>query len=285
MKAAPVSLSVLLFILSAAFTLQSEAGTWRDHFHEHLPPEWSGDRQDFVLTNGVLAGQSAFPVGPSPLNILELAIDSSNCVVQSWVNVVLPNLRVCTKAALILRHTGTNGYVFALHQATQTLELYRLSNNEMLFIAPAAIELGRWYHLRAELQGPAIRLFLDGRHVATVTDNLSPSGAVGLAVQDAETAWFDNFSVTGPNIIGNVDEVTRPALTLSPGPAGLINLRFLAEPPYDYLVQASSTPSGHDWQTITNLTAKLEPFEALIHDQPASATRFYRVEKLPCHCR
>jgi hypothetical protein len=79
------------------------------------------------------------------------------------MDVVTPNLLICTKGALILRDSGTDGYVFALHVATRTIEVYRLSDHEMLLSQAAPLELQTWYVARAELQGPTMNFFVDRR--------------------------------------------------------------------------------------------------------------------------
>lgn len=264
----------------------ANGGTWNDGFHEQtLDGEWTGNRYAFQITNGVLAGQSAFPLG-SPLYVVERAVDSTNCDVSCWLNVVVPNMRVCTKAALVLRHSGNDGYVFALHEPTQTLEVYRLSTHEMLLKKDAKLVLRQWYYARAELRGPTMTFYLDGQLIGTVTDTRSPSGSVGLAVQDAEVAWFDEFTVSGPNIVGNIDDISLPTLSPPSKDAhGNIVFRFLASPPYDYFVQASSTPYGYDWQTIQTFRAKIASFEAEVSDPATNGARFYRVQKIHCQCR
>jgi hypothetical protein len=245
-----------------------------------------GDKDAFrVTTNGFLEGESASPVSVSPLKVLEVVKDSSDCVVGCWVNVVAPNTRVCTKGAVILRHSGTNGYVFALHEATQTMEVYRLATHEMLLLKAAKIDLQRWYLLQAELRGPVMRFFVDGELIGTVTEPVASNGAVGVSAQDAEAVWFDDFSVTGPQVVGNVDDVPMPELTVVEREDERVVLRFEALPPYDYVVQKSSAPFGHDWQTITNFTAKLSGFEAIVTDVVTNGLTFYRVEKAFCYCR
>jgi hypothetical protein len=154
----------------------------------------------------------------------------------------------------------------------------------MLLREEAKIELKKWYYVRAELRGPKMSFFVDGRLIGTVTDSLAPSGSVGLAVQDAETAWFDDFSITGPKIVGNVDGILRPELLVARQTNNVV-LRFLASPPYDYFVQTSSTPFSHDWETIGSFRAKVESFAAEVSDPITNGLRFYRVEKVPCGCR
>jgi len=264
----------------------AEAGTWSDHFYQQtLTEDWSGNRDAFQIKDRVLEGVSASPVAPSPLNLVEISQDSTNCDISCWVNVVSPNTHVCTKGALILRHTGNDGYVFALHEATQTIEVYRLSTHEMLFKRDSKIELKKWYYLRAELRGATMTFFVDDQLVGSVTDTLQPSGSVGVAVQDAEAVWFDDFTITGPNVAGNSDGVSLPQVSVVQDTNGHVVIRFLATPPYDYFVQATSAPLSHDWETIGTFTAKLESFEAEISDPMTKVLRFYRVEKVHCGCR
>jgi len=250
-----------------------------------LNSDWFGTRNLFFVTNGVLQGQSVSPLAPSPFNFLELAVDSTDCEVACWINVVQPNRHVCTKGALLLRHSFTNAYVFALHQATQSVELYRLATHEMLFEKSARIDLGTWHHLRATLNGPTITLFVDDHLVGTVTDTLYSAGAVGLAVQDAEVAWFDDFTIAGPNILGNTDSIQPPELHFQPLSNNIITLHFLATAPYNYQLRASSEIFSHDWQTVATFGAKLPGFVAEFSEPVTNALRFYRVEKFPCNCR
>lgn len=250
-----------------------------------MADDWTGNRKAFRIEAGVLQGQSAYPVAPSPLNILEIAQESTECDVACWINVVTPNLRVCTKGALILRHSEGEGYAFALHEPTQTIEVYRLSNHEMLLNRSARIELKKWYYVRAELRGPRMSFYLDGQSMGTITDDRAASGSVGVAVQDAAAAWFDDFSVSGPKVTGNVDDISLPEIRVTKNSSNQVVLRFLASPPYDYFVQSSSKPFSHDWETIGTFRATLTSFEADISDPIANAMRFYRVEKVHCGCR
>jgi hypothetical protein len=282
-----VSVSDGASTVSGSFNVTvTSVGTWTDHFEfPTLDPAWIGTKSAFFVTNGVLEGESASPLAPSPFNFLELPFDSTDCDVSCWINVVARNTRVCTKGALLLRHTATNGYVFALHEATQTIELYRLTTHEMLFEKSARIDLGKWYHLRARLNGPTISLYVDDHLVGTVVDALYPAGSVGLAVQDAETVRFDDFTVTGANILGNTDSIQPPELRVRPLSINMITLHFFAAAPYNYRLQAASAIFSHDWQTLDTFTAKLQGFEAEFSESITNSLRFYRVEKFPCNCR
>jgi len=264
----------------------SVAGTWADHFSsDALGADWRGNRDYFRITDAALDGQSASPLAPSPLNLVEVGEGWTDYTIRCWMNVVAPNSRVCTKGALILRDNGKDGYVFALHEPTQTVEVYRLSNHEMLLSKPAAIELKKWYRVRAELQGPVMSFFVDDQLMGTVTDDRSLSGAVGVAVQDAEQVLFDDFTVTGPNIPGNVDGIAPPEFAPVERDGNQLLLRFLALPPYHYHVQYSASVPGYGWQTLTSFTAKVSSFEAVAVDQITNSYRFYRIEKVFCECR
>src|SRR5512140_1904304 len=103
-----------LLILGGFFgcSLLAGAGTWADHVSDTvLGSDWQGNRNDFSIVGGALEGNSALPLPPSPLNRVEVGKDWSDYSVQCRINVVEPNLRVCTKGALILRDNGTDGYV------------------------------------------------------------------------------------------------------------------------------------------------------------------------------
>jgi len=271
-----------------AVSVRLDAGTWSDHFASHdLLVDWTGTRNAFRIVDQTLEGVSASPLTQSPFNFVEIQIDSTDCAVSAWINVVAPNVHVCTKGAILARHSGTNGYVFALHEATQTAEIYRLSNHEMLLTRAWKIQLGKWYFVRAELHGPNISFFIDGQEVGSITDAASPSGAVGLAVQDAELVRFDDFTVSGPNVVGNVDDVPKPELNSVEQNSTGVTLRFTTQPPFDFFVQVSSSPApSHDWQTIASYRAKLVGQDVVFTDTNATpGLRFYRIEKVPCYCR
>jgi len=191
--------SVILFIsilVSVAF-----AGTWSDDFSGNvLDQKWKGDRDNFAIENGALHGRNAHPIMLLPLRWVEIGNDWDDYVVQSKINVVTPNLLKCTKGALVLRHSGNEGYVFALHVATKTVEVFRLSDGEMLLSKDKSLELEKWYLVKAELQGEDMLFYLDGELIGKVSDKRSLMGTVGLGVQDALSVLYDDFTITGPKI-------------------------------------------------------------------------------------
>ena len=104
----------LVFVAALQWALVPEGfcGTWREHFHKAFSTEWRGDKDAFqVTTNGFLEGESAEPVGVSPLKVLEVVKDASDSVVGCWVNVVSPNTRVCTKGALAEKFATVAAFV------------------------------------------------------------------------------------------------------------------------------------------------------------------------------
>ena len=191
--------SVILFIsllASVAF-----AGTWSDNFSGNvLDQKWKGDRDNFTIENGALHGRNAHPIMLLPLHWVEIGSDWDDYVVQCKINVVMPNLLVCTKGALVLRHSGNEGYVFALHVATKTVEVFRLSDGEMLLSKDKSLELEKWYLAKAELQGENMLFYLDGELIGKVSDKRSLNGTVGIGVQDALSVLYDDFTITGPKI-------------------------------------------------------------------------------------
>ena len=279
-------LQLLFFAVMGVLLSERSAGggTWTDHFHKLPAPEWNGDDENFrVTTNRFLEGVSAVPVGVSPRNQLELPMILSNVVVSCWVNVVRPNTHVCTKGGLVLRHDGTSGYIFALHQATQTVEVFRSFSGEMLLSKAAEIKLAQWYHLRAELNGTVMRFFVDGTLVGTVNDDESPSGKFGVAVQDADSVLFDDFTLSGAEVTGNVEGIATPEVELQ-REAEKMTLRFPTDAGFDYIVQKNAKPCQHDWQTVTNFTVKLQSISAVVPVPANEPLTFYRVEKVNCWC-
>jgi len=229
--------------------LPASAGTLSDAFSRNdLGADWKGDTMYFSIVDGALDGASVSPLAPAPFHLLEVGSDWSDYVVECDVNVVIPNLEVCTKGALVLRHRGNQAYVFAVHVATKTLEVYRLSDEKILLQKDAPLELKTWYRVRAELAGDLMRFFVDDQLIGTITDNSSSSGAVGVAVQDAAKVLFDNFSVSGPKIPSNglsAEQTTNNILLT--WPVGMTNYT---------LKSALELGPAANWQPITDFPTK-----------------------------
>lgn len=190
----------LFIIISVLICGRCIAGTWTDNFNgNRLSPLWSGDVENFSIVNNTLEGRNASPVQLA-LKMLRLNLNLRNYTVRCRINVMLPNMLICTKGAVILRYRNNDGYVFALHIPTKTVEIYRLSNGEMLFSKEEPINLETWYELRAELNENKMAFFLDNKLIAEIEDNKLAFGAVGLGVQDALSVLFDDFSLSSPEL-------------------------------------------------------------------------------------
>lgn len=215
-KTAKIIISIL-FILFINYSL-AYSGTWSDGFDGNsLNPKWTGDRDNFFVADGYLQGRNAHPILLLPLKWVEIGKDWDDYSVSCRINVVLPNLLVCTKGGLILRRNGNEGYVFALHTATKTVEVYRLSDGEILLIKNKELQLEKWYTVSAQLQKDIMSFFIDGELIGTVNDKRSMTGSVGLAVQDVLSVLFDDFIITGPKIddgSANVKPVSKKISTL-----------------------------------------------------------------------
>lgn len=273
MKSTRPSLRLCFILGFLGASVVARAGTWADHFSEpSLGDDWQGNRAYFLIFEGTLKGASVSPLAPAPFNRVEAGKEWGDYSVRCRVNVVEPNLLVCTKGALVLRDSGTDGYVFALHVATKTIEVYRLSNEEMLLSRDAPLELKTWYVLEANLSGPSMSFFVDGQSIGTLTDDRSLSGRVGVAVQDALDARFDDFSVTGPGIPSNGLELSTAGQTLTiTWPGAMTN----------YVLQSSTQLSGAGWQTVTNTPSTVGDQLSITLD-PSPGSRFYMlVPKTP----
>jgi hypothetical protein len=258
-----------VFVLLSIVNQLAWAGTWSDDFSSGvLGSRWRGDRDHFSVEKGTLKGVSASPLAPVPLRWIEVGTDWDNYVVQCRINVVTPNLLVCTKGALILRHQGNEGYVFALHVATQTVEVYRLSDQEMLLLEQVPLELKQGYSVRAVLQGENMSFYLDDKLIGTVNDKRSGAGAIGLAVQDALEVQYDDFTVTGP-------QVEDPGLNLS-CLGDKITLVWPTSPSGLILKSADTLMPEAQWTTVTT-PPTIVGNQYFLQLDAASSRRFYNL--------
>lgn len=204
MKIAVNPIILFLFpVFCFLFPVFSWAGTWQDDFEEpKLLAAWKGDLANFSIQDGTLSGRNAHPILVVPPRFIYVGEgeDWSNYVAQCKINVHTPNLLVCSKGAMLLRYKNSDGYVFALHAATQQVEVYRLLSGQMLLSVPKKIELKKWYLLRAELQGEEMVFYVDGERIGQLKDQRSLKGAVGLLVEDALAVLYDDFRVSGAEI-------------------------------------------------------------------------------------
>lgn len=192
---------IIIILIFGLITSLAFAGTWYDGFSgESLDSAWKGDRDNFTVADNNLHGRNAHPIMLLPLRLIEIGNDWDNYTAECRINVFTENLLVCTKGAIIFHHKDNEGYVYALHVATKTVEVFRISDNEMLLSVPKPLELQKWYLAKVEVSGEDMSFYLDNELIGKIKDNHSVSGSAGLAVQDALDVIYDDFTVTGPKI-------------------------------------------------------------------------------------
>jgi hypothetical protein len=120
------SVAVLLCFLAS----ETSAGTWTVIF---INRRWepSGRATSFPNKESNVGRRKRRPVAPSPLNLSGDHGRFDRLRRACWINVVTQHLAFMPKAPWFCG-AGTSGCVFTLHEATQTIEVYRLGTKEML---------------------------------------------------------------------------------------------------------------------------------------------------------
>jgi len=186
--------TVLSLVVSAS------AGTWRDDFAaERMSPEWTGDIAAFRQTEGELVGVSAHPVLTVPA-IIEVGSDRWREFTASVrVNVVKPNLAICSKGGIVVARTKGSAVVFAIHPPSKRVEVFELYSRELLLMRQSDLPYDRWHTLRIDMNATSATFYFDGSRVGSL--QLRPSsGPVGLCVEDTMDTRFDEFSVRGSTV-------------------------------------------------------------------------------------
>jgi len=119
--------------------------------------------------------------------------------------------------------------------------------------------LGTWYHYKIVVQGPSIKIYVDGFLVIDVIDSALPAGKIGIGAYAGSTAYFDNVHVMGasPNEVLVAKNGTVPGLMYVEGPsfeildndAGIYDgdaavLQLPLTAIYDVWCSARGTPGG-----------------------------------------
>ena len=75
-------------------------------------------------------------------------------------------------------------------------------------------------------------------------------------------------------------EITRPTIGAVERAGSSLRFHFVAEPSYEYALEATASLDKSGWSSITNFVAEGQPAEAVVTDTIADATaRFYRIRK------
>ena len=83
-------------------------------------------------------------------------------------------------------------------------------NGEFLDQTPSSdfdFELGRWYRLKGVAHEDTFEFYVDGRLVASYTDDRMPTGRLGLMAAGASVLQFDNVIITGDDVPDNTDSL------------------------------------------------------------------------------
>ncbi|MBM3240378.1 T9SS type A sorting domain-containing protein [Candidatus Poribacteria bacterium] len=70
-------------------------------------------------------------------------------------------------------------------------------------------ELGRWYRLKGVAHEDTFEFYLDGRLVASYTDDRIKTGRVGVMAAGASVLQFDNIIITGDDVPDNTDSLVE----------------------------------------------------------------------------
>jgi len=199
---------IILFLLST-FAL---AGTFKDDFNDGdfqgWKETWMKQNQTiWKVESGVLIGDnpsnwSAFLViGDVGWQDYEVECDARIIAIKNSI----PSFGIG------MRHNGRNG------AASQTVALALVASAN--FLGPAGayavyladndvfprkikamtVELNRWYHLKAKVQGDLYELEVDGEKLISIHDKTLKSGMVGLEAH-AGINQYDNVVITGPDV-------------------------------------------------------------------------------------
>lgn len=126
--------------------------------------------------------------------------------------------------------------------------------------------LGTWYHYKIIVQGPSIKVFVDGFLVIDVLDNALPAGGIGIGAYSGSSAYFDNVQVMGasPNevLVGKnatvlgLMYVAGPVFQVLDNDAGVLDgdaavLQLPLTGIFDVWCSARGTPGGSiNWGSL-----------------------------------
>jgi len=189
----------LFFALFLVVCVPLRAGVWQDDFEgDALALGWKGDVEAFRLEGGNLVGVSAHPIAILPKS-LEVGNDWTNYTATVRVNVVMPNLAICSKGGFVLGKRNGWALVFALHPPASQVEVFEWFTRNEWFASPMLLRYDEWHVLRMDVGVRSARFFVDGVEIGSVKD-VDLAGSVGLVVEDTMRTLFDEFRVSGATI-------------------------------------------------------------------------------------
>lgn len=143
----------------------------------------------------------------------------SDCVIltgeSSWKNYIIEVKLMVPEAVgdksklagIIFRMSDTGSYTVGLTDQGMSSYYFSFANGVVNFQAvPFDWELGTWYVLKAVVEEDSFKYYVDGEPIMEYTNALEPKGQVGVQASGAITAYFDDFTITGDDIAGNVSD-------------------------------------------------------------------------------
>jgi hypothetical protein len=190
---------ICLALLLSVVCIPLRAGVWQDDFNgSALTPGWSGDVDAFRLEENRLVGVSAHPILPS-LAAITVGDAWTHYTATVRVNVVKPNLAICSKGGLVLGKRNGWALVFCLHTPSKQAEVFEWFSRNLRLASPMPLEYDEWHTLRVDVEARSARFIVDRVAIGSVKD-VDLSGSVGVVVEDTMLTLFDDFRVSGATI-------------------------------------------------------------------------------------
>jgi len=189
---------------------------------EEPPPSPKFEGWTVLGGNWRLDGQSVSVDAMSGAKLVRRMPDFADGVVETDVRLTERN----ENAGLIVRvrNAGVgidnfDGYEISISARDQNVILGRHHHDwRLLASTKAAITTGRWHHLRAELEGARIRVYLDGDTAPKIdyTDQPAPmlTGGVALRTWNSDASFRNVRIQAGKNVVDNVFK-SAPGIAVS----------------------------------------------------------------------
>jgi pectate lyase len=182
-------------------------------------------------------------------------------------------------AAVLARAQGATSYYYLTLRSSNTVQLKKLVGGSSTTLSSTSmpVSTNTWYTLRIEVQGNALRGYVNGNLVGSAIDNQFSAGRAGLATFNA-SAHFDDVQVesldtptTQPTSTTTITTTTTTTTTTTPQPppGGLVGYATLNA------LGQNGTTGGAGGPTVTVSSAS-----AFISEIAAAGPRIIRVQGL-----
>jgi hypothetical protein len=200
------------------------AGTFTDNFDDGNLDGWdvgnvAGRRSNWKVENGELVLQAID--GPIGAGLGELTWKDYTVSVKFKITAHQPHGRFTEGAGISIRSVPPlNSYVFTVGTGgavgnTKLLNAFYVKDSDVpkhYEFSPFDWKLNTWYDLKVIAEGDQFKIYVDDKLVHDYVDAALPAGRVALTVSFmGTTAHFDDFSVTGDDILDTVAAVDPKA--------------------------------------------------------------------------